>query len=246
MPDIDYRSSPYPVREDLIAAQRTAWRRLAEPGAFLDGARRIAVAREVRNAASCALCRRRKEALSPFAVDGSHDSLGVLSDAEVDAVHRIVTDSGRLGRDWVEGLFAAGLDDREYIEILSVICVVMVTDTFRRALGLPAFDLPKPVAGTPSGYSAPGAAMHDGWIRLVLPEDVVPEDGAVYGGPLVSPVVKALSLVPDAKRHYWDLGEAMYLPNAEMPNFATTVRAIDRMQMEIIATRVSALHQCVY
>ncbi len=246
MQEVDYGSSAYPVREDLVAAQRAAWRRLGEPGAFLDGARRIAVACEARNAPSCALCRRRKDALSPFAVDGTHDSLGVLDDTEVDAIHRIVTDSGRLSREWVDGLFADGLDDREYIEIVSVICVVMVSDAFRRALDLPPFGLPEPVVGAPSGYSAPGAKDHDGWIRLVVPEDVVPGDGKLYGGTMVAPVVKALSLVPDAKRHYWEMAETLYLPGEQMPNFATEVRAIDRMQMEIIATRVSALHQCVY
>ncbi len=246
MQQIDYASSACPVREDLIAAQRTAWRRLAGPGAFLDGARRVAVAREVRNAPSCALCRRRKEALSPFAVDGAHDGLGELGETEIDAIHRIVTDPGRLSREWVEGLLAAGLDDREYIEIVSVICVVTVNDTFRRALDLPPFELPEPAAGAPSGYSAPGAKAHDGWIRLLVPEDVVPGDGAVYSTLAVSPVVKALSLVPEAKRHYWDLAETMYLPGEEMPNFATGIRAIDRVQMEILATRVSALHQCVY
>lgn len=246
MPEVDYGSSAYPVREDLIAAQRTAWQRLAEPGAFLDGARRIAVAREVRNAPSCVLCQRRKDALSPFAVKGEHDSLSVLGPAEIDAIHRIVTDSGRLSRDWVDGLLAAGLDDGDYIEIVSIISVVMVLDTFRRSLDLPPFELPQPVAGAPSGYSAPGAKHHDGWIRLVVPEDVVPGDGKVYGGPLTSPVVKALSLVPEAKRHYWDMAELHYLPNDEMGNFATDIRAIDRMQMELVAARVSSIHQCVY
>ena len=246
MREVDYRSSAYPVRADLIEAQRLAWRRLGAPSAFLDGARRVEIAREARNAPFCALCRRRKEALSPFAVEGSHDSLGVLGNAEVDAIHRIVTDPGRLSREWLDGLFAAGLDDRDYIESLGVICVVMVVDTFRRALDLPPFALPEPSPGAPSGYSAPGAREHDGWVRLVAPEDVVPDDGALYGETPIAPVVKALSLVPDAKRHYWDLAEAHYLPGEEMRNFATGIRAIDRMQMELVASRVSALHQCVY
>lgn len=197
MPEIDYGASPYPVREDLIAEHRTAWRRLAEPGAFLDGARRVAVAREVRNAPSCALCRRRKDALSPFSVDGEHDHLGELSPSEIEIVHRIVTDSGRLSRAWLDGILDSGLHDTDYIEIVSVIAITMVMDTFRRALHLPA-----PVGGAPSGYSAPGAKHHDGWIRLVIPEDVVPDDGVVYAGPAVSPVVKALSLVPEAHRGY--------------------------------------------
>jgi hypothetical protein len=246
MQEIDYSSSPYPVREDLIDEHRKAWRRLAEPGAFLDGARRVAVAREVRNAPACGLCARRKDALSPYAIDGAHDHLGALSPSEVEVVHRIVTDSGRLSRAWVDGILDSGIEDTEYVEIVSIVAVVMVIDTFRRALGLTPFELPEPVAGAPSGYSAPGAKHHDGWIRLVVPEDVVPEDGVLYDGPAVSPVLKALSLVPDAKRAYWDLAACHYLPGDQMTNFATEIRAIDRMQMELVAARVSSLHQCVY
>ena len=221
MEKVDYRSSPYPVRADLIAAQRTAWRRLAAPGAFLDGARRLAVAREVRLAPPCALCLRRKEAPSPYSVDGTHDCSGELTEAETEAVHRIVTDSGRLTRAWVDGLRAAGLTAEAYVEIISIIAVVMVIDTFRRALGLPVFDLPAPVAGPATFYRAPGAGDHDAWLPLVLPEDVVPGDGRLYDGPLPAPVVKALSLVPEAKRHYWEMVETHYLPSAQMPDFAT-------------------------
>jgi len=246
MTEVDYSSSPYPIREDLVEAQRTAWRRLGEPGAFLDGARRIAVAKEVRNAPTCALCQRRKEALSPFAVEGEHDHLGALTASEVDAIHRIATDPGRLSKDWLDGILESGLDDTAYIEMVSVIVITIVVDTFRRALDLPPFDLPAPVAGAPNGYSAPGAKDHDGWIRLVMPADAVPSDGILYDGPLTSPVVRGLSLVPDAKRDYWDMAEQHYLPNDQMGNFATEIRAIDRMQMELIAARVSSIHQCVY
>lgn len=246
MQEVDYRSSPYPVREDLVEAQRLAWRRLAAPGAFLDGARRIEVAREVRNARDCGLCRRRLAALSPAAVDGAHDAAGGLTPAETEAVHRIATDPGRLSRGWLAGLLADGLGEEDYVEIVSIVASVMVMDTFRRALGLPVFDLPAPEAGRPSFHSAPGARAHNGWVRLVQPEDVRPEDGAVYDGPLAAPVVKALSLVPEAKRAYWQMAEVHYLPNAEMGNFKTRVRAVDRMQMELVASRVSALHQCVY
>lgn len=62
---IDYSGQAYPPRQDLVDAQRLAWRRLSQPGAWLTGPRRVAVAAEVRQAANCDLCRRRKEALSP-------------------------------------------------------------------------------------------------------------------------------------------------------------------------------------
>ena len=244
MPGIGYEGT-YRVRETLVEAHRIAWRRIAEPGAWLDGARRVAVAAEVRAAEDCALCRERKEALSPFAVEGEHEATDLLSAAEVELVHRLTTDPGRLSRAWTEGLLAAGVSEEVYVEIVSIVCIVMVVDTFRRSLDLAPFDLPEPVAGAPTGYRAPGARRHDAWISLVQPEDVVESDGDLYG-PVASPVVKAFSLVPQAKRDYWDLAEVHYLPGSEMTNFATDVRAIDRMQMELVAGRVSALHQCVY
>ena len=186
-----------------------------------------------------------REALSPYAVAGEHEASGPLSAAEVELIHRLTTDPGRLRRSWAEGILAAGVSEEVYVEIVAIVCMVMIVDTFRRALGLPQFELPAPVAGTQSGYRAPGAQRHDAWISLVQPDDVVDSDGNLYGA-AASPVVKALSLVPEAKRAYWDLAEEHYLPGSEMTDYATGVRAIDRMQMELIAGRVSALHQCVY
>ena len=244
MSEIRYEG-PYRVRETLVEAHRLAWRRIAEPGAWLEGARRVAVVAEVRAAEDCALCRERKEALSPFAVEGEHAATDRLSAAEVELIHRLTTDSGRLSQAWAEGILAAGVTEEVYVEIVSIVCIVMVIDTFRRSLDLPPFDLPIPVAGEPSRYRAPGARRHDAWISLVQPQDVVESDGDLYG-PTASPVVKAFSLVPQAKRDYWNLAEEHYLPGSEMTNFATGARAIDRMQMELVAGRVSALHQCVY
>ena len=244
MSAIEY-DGPYRVRETLVAAHRLAWRRIAEPGAWLDGERRVAAASEVRAALCCALCRERKEALSPFAVAGEHVASERLSAAEIELVHRLTTDPGRLSQAWAEEILAAGVSEEVYVEIVGIVGMVMVIDTFRRALGLPRFDLPAPVPGQPSGYRAPGARRHDAWISLVQPEDVVDGDGDLYGA-AASPVVKALSLVPEAKRAYWDLAEEHYLPGREMTDFATGIRAIDRMQMELVAGRVSALHQCVY
>ena len=128
----------------------------------------------------------------------------------------------------------------------SVICMVMVIDTFSRALGAPPPALPTPVDGAPSGYRARNAAHHDAWVSHVEPEDVVPEDGFLYHDGPQPPVIKALSLVPDAKRAYWELADTHYLPYAELPRFDRSIRAISRAQIEVIAARTSAIHQCVY
>lgn len=245
MSQIDYGKADYLVRDDLVAAQNIAWQVLAEPGSWLDGERRVAVAREVRNAWSCDLCAARKAALSPFAVEGAHQTVTNLSEAEIEMIHRLSTDSGRLGESWVREQTAA-VGEEAYIEMVSIICVVTVTDMFARAIGQPLFELPEPVAGKPNRYASPAAKEHDAWIRFVEPDEAVAEDGDLYGSGPVSPVIKALSLVPDAKRFYWNFADAHYLPNEEVFNLDTDIRAISRMQMELVASRVSALHQCVY
>ncbi len=76
-----------PIRPGLAQAIERAWARLAEPGTWWTGDQRIAIARETRQAMTCALCAARKDALSPMHVEGHHDSLGVLSTAAIDAIH---------------------------------------------------------------------------------------------------------------------------------------------------------------
>jgi hypothetical protein len=61
-------SSRLPIRDDLAEAYARAWERIARPGTWWDGAARAAIAAETRQAPLCALCRPRKETLSPLAV----------------------------------------------------------------------------------------------------------------------------------------------------------------------------------
>ncbi len=98
MPPFSYAGAALPVREDLPATHRQAWRRLAQPGTWWTGRERVAIATEVRQAAHCSYCRARKVALSPDAVEGVHESLGALPEAVVEVIHRVVTDPARLSR----------------------------------------------------------------------------------------------------------------------------------------------------
>src|SRR5579863_4173194 len=111
-----YAAAPIPIRGDLAAAHGRAWERLGKPGTWWSGEARVAIAAETRRAPSCALCRARKEALSPAAVAGAHDSIGELSAAVVEVVHRVATDPGRLTGRWFRGVLAAGLTAEEYVE----------------------------------------------------------------------------------------------------------------------------------
>lgn len=233
------------ARDDLLDAHRRAWFWIAGAGTWLTGAERLAVVREVRQADTCALCLARKDAISPFTVEGEHDHLGELSAVRIEAIHRIATDSGRLTGAWVDGLHADGLSEGEYIEIAGLVAMTRMMDAFSMAAGAAPSTLPDPKPGEPTGYRPPGAKKSDAWVPVVKLEDVAESDGPLYGT-TAGGVHQALSLVPDSKRAFWALGEPHYIPMSEIRDVDTKVRAISRAQIEILAGRTSALHQCVY
>jgi hypothetical protein len=61
--ELDYSNAIVAIREDLPAAHRRVWGRLARAGGWWTGAERIEIAAEVRQAASCPLCADRRSAL---------------------------------------------------------------------------------------------------------------------------------------------------------------------------------------
>ena len=97
------------VREDIWAAHRDLWEHIRAPGTWWTGAQRVAIAAEARRADDCNFCAARKEALSPAAVPGEHQSAGPLPASAVDVIHRVRTDPARLSRSWFDGVIAGGL-----------------------------------------------------------------------------------------------------------------------------------------
>ena len=60
-------------------------------------------------------------------------------------------------------------------------------------------------------------------------------------------VLRAYSVVPDAVRDWMLVGNAQYLSMSGMQIFAgDTGRSIDRMQIELVAARVSSHNECFY
>lgn len=234
------------IRTDLMEAHDRAWMAIAAPGTWLTGERRIAVVAEIRRAHDCAYCARIKAALSPYTVQGEHDSLGVLSAAEIELIHRVVNDPGRLTEKWSQSVLARGLSDGEYVEIVGIVAMVMIMDSFARALGVPERPLPAPQAGEPTRYRPPGAKKQAAWLPLVEPQDAVESDGPMYPSPKAGYIYRGLSLVPQSVRDYWALANVHYLPGQFVYQFDKSIRAISRPQTEIMAARVSALHQCAY
>ncbi|MBI1775157.1 MAG: hypothetical protein HYR63_07420 [Proteobacteria bacterium] len=235
------------VRADLTAAHARAWRRLARPGTWWTGSERIAIAAETRHADDCLLCRKRKAALSPDALLGAHDHLGQLPLAAVDAIHRIRTDPARLSRSWMQRLSASGLTMERYVELIDIVAETVAIDTFAKGVGTRQRELPIPVAGAPTQRQPEGARAGGAWIDWVEPEDASAEEAGMYPSDRApANIHKAMSLVPDAVRGFFDLVEHQYLPGPAMRDFGREYRAITHTQIELLAGRVSALNRCLY
>jgi hypothetical protein len=242
-----YTSSPSAVRGDLAAAQARAWERIGRPGTWWDGAARVAIAAETRRASACRLCRRRKEALSPTAIEGTHDTLGEIPEVVAEVVHRVRTDPGRLSERWYRGVIAAGLAEEQYVETVSVVAHIVAIDTMARGLGLDAPPLPHPQAGGPSQYRPVAPKPGGAWVPWLEPMDLSGAEADLYpSGRPAANIMKALSLVPDEVRGFFDLVSHQYMPPLAMRDYSREYRAISHSQIELLAARVSALNQCLY
>ena len=206
--------------------------------------------REVRGARSCPFCADRKAALSPAAAQGEHTTCsGGLRPAQVDAIHRIATDPGRLTKRWVESLHAEGVSDGEYVEIAALVSAILVVDTFHAGVGLALRPLPEPVEGEPSRWRPAAAVVDESYVAMI-PADGLDEDTAdLYDTTgFVPNVHRAFSLVPAATRLANDLMASHYFPYAKVTSYTDADHdyAIGKMQMELAASRVSIHNDCFY
>lgn len=243
----EYVDSPYPIRDDIKVAHREYWRRLAHAGSWWTGAERVAIAAESRMARNCEFCRERKAALSPYTLAGEHSSTGHLSRLAVDAVHRIVTDQNRITQRYVDSNAEAGLSEEQYVELAGVVVMMISIDEFHRGLGLPLEPLPEPVDGESDHYRPPDLVRDTGFVPMLARDGAVGDEADLWPGAQTANVLRALTLVPDALRDWKMLSGAQYLSMEGMANFVgQDDRAINRMQMELIAGRVSSVNECFY
>jgi hypothetical protein len=241
------------MRPALERAQTEAWRRLGQPGTWWTGRERLAIAEETRAAVDCAFCATRATALSPRAISGRHSvAEPSLPEPAIEAIHRIRTDPGRLGEAWFLQLRGAGMSEEAYVELVSVVAVTVAIDTFRRGSGLSPLPLPQAETGAPPRRRPSGAKAGLGFVATLAPEDRTDAEPDLYQdhpGPrrrVGANIHRALSLVPDAMIHWWDVLEELYQSGPQMRDYGVEYRAISHAQIELLAARVAALNRCEY
>lgn len=245
MPAFDYSSAGMPIRSEIVQAHRVFWNRLAAPGTWWSGPERVAIAEEVRSAHRCGLCRERKVALSPNAVAGAHPSRDPLSEAAVEAIHRVTTDPARLSRPWLEKLQANGLGDAPYVELIGIVVAMISVDQFHRGLGLALEPLPEAILGEPSRQRPSQAVDEGAWVPMIPAAGATGSEADLWPGRNGANVIRALSLVPEAVRDLKSLSAAHYFELERVSDPAAR-RSLDRPQIELVAGRVSAINECFY
>lgn len=241
-----FTAAALPIRADLAAALDRGWAQLGETGAWLTGEERVAVVREARAAWDCAVCRERKAALSPYAVDGDHDAATDLPEAWIDVIHRVVTVAGRLTEKWCLEVQGRGIAEDEYVELVTVTTMATVIDIFALATGLPAPDLPMMQGGAPARQREPTATPGPGWVATIAPENAGPDFADFYGNDSGFYIRRSLTLLPGEVRKFWAVMNLLYMPDPRVRELDGLDRSIGRAQMEFLASRASMMLDCYY
>lgn len=216
---------------EIEQAQLDATAALTSPGDWMSGRRRRAAWTEARDARTNELDRARAAALSPTSVEGSHAATKELSAAEVEVVHRVASDPGRLTRSWADELIAI-VGEEVYTELVGVTAIVSTIDTFQRAMGRAEAVPPAPHDGEPARDRPADVGDVGAWVSQST-------------GPTKANVSRTLSLVPVTNRAWRSLVDSHYSRGAEFMNMSWDF-PLSRPQAELVATRTTALAECFY
>lgn len=223
------------LSEDLRRGHSASWNAMGRAGDFFTAAQRVDMVRCARAAVQCELCQQRKQALSPYAVSGTHDGDNILDPELVDMIHRLRTDPGRLTHAWFEQLIDTTLSQQEYVEVVSVVTTSVIVDTLHQSLGLPLAKLPEPSPGQPQGRFNGKAVNTGAWVPVME----AATDIAGHGLPSVPNIVRSMGLVPSAVELFFTTFSPHY-------SLADIQLSISQAQAEFVAARVSSINECFY
>ena len=219
------------VKQMISSAVDNAAASLSQPGDWLTGEQRRAAALEARNARTNELDQRRRQALSPNAVEGHHAATDVLSAEAMEVVHRIASDPGRLTRAWADEMMAT-LGEETYTELVGIAACTATLDMFAWATKDSDTEIAEPSAGSPAEERPDTVGEVGAWVSQTV-------DGAMAN------VSRSLSLVPVTNEAWIGLVQAMY---SRGPGFLDLEweRALSRPQVELVAARTTAELECFY
>ncbi len=217
--------------EHLLDVRERARVGLATAGDWMTGAERLAAWLHVRDARSNELDAKRLEAVSPYAVTGHHAADDLLSATDVDVVHRVASDPGRLTRAWADEAIQE-IGEERYTELVAVTAIARCLDGFADALGLPHEPLPSAVSSEPARQRPADVGDVGAWVSQST-------------APTRANVSRTFSLIPTTNATWRELVDSHYSRGAEFMDL-TWERALTRPQVELVAARTTAGNECFY
>lgn len=234
-------------RPDIQIALSNYFLFLAKPGYWWHGAQKVAIAAAARAASACSLCAEKKAALSRNQIRALHPENEHLSPLTVDMIHQIITDQGRITESQVQALEQSGVSRLAYAELVGIVVCLFSIDEFCRALSRPLPALPQPQSGLPLQTQPENLETNTGFVPMIQRDGLTDTVQDLWPPGFGANVVRALSAAPDLVRQWKQLAAVFYLPLEEMRNLTQSAsRRLNRMQMELIAGRVSAINRCFY
>ena len=220
------------IRQDLVSAHENAWAALSAPGTWWSGAQRIELAR------TALLAINELEPTPPWVaistvVGKLPQDLSAPKIAH-DCVYRIARHAATLTREWYQKAVSE-ISELAFIELCGIVCTVATVSAFRRAAGLASLEFSEVRDGEPTQIKPSNIVSATlNWVPVVAPAD---ENAAV---------VQAFTAVPETNRVIWAMADAQYIPDKEMVDPNWTRGTLSRVQIELIATRVSQQRECFY
>jgi len=238
-----YHDSEFPIREATTTAHEQTLASFSAPGRWWTGAERAAIVAQARDARCEAGLQERTEA----AVETQTD----LPEVARRVARQVAVSTNDLDRGFCDQALKDGLSDVQYTEIVGIVSRASAVDVFARGIGVPSRALASPASGEPSRERPETARAEGAWVESV-PGGRRGKHEAIntYGSDAVEAapfIYRSLSLVPEEAQGLILLGTAQYITLAEFMNLDFTYDpGITRRQVELVASRVSAINQCFY
>jgi hypothetical protein len=208
------------LRPDLADAHERTWDAMSSAGTWWSASERRALA----TAAIDAM----------WSGNSEPSSLEDAPEAALRAAARLGSGRPHVTREWYEDV-RDEIGALPYVELVGLVAVASAASSLRRTLGLPDRDLSTDDERGPSRTPSPALADANwNWVPVAVPAD---ENAAV---------VQALTAVPATFDELWRLADAQYIPDLEMVDPKWTRGTLSRVDMELLATRVSFSRECHY
>lgn len=236
-----YADSSYNIGTELATIHAAQFDQLSKAGTWGTGLQRRSVASEARQASYKAGVLEKPE--------GNDEEIDLVLPEHVrNVIHRLSVAPAKLDHEFYQQALKDGLTDVEYVEIVGIVARITNLDIFARGLGIPLRSLPQARSGIPT-CDRPSAAITElAWVPTIPNGKKGGEYAiALYGSQPKPYIIRALSLVPEELRAHLELEEVQYLPLKKIMNYDhQTHEGLNRVQVEVVAARVSAINECFY